>query len=71
MPTPKDWQRYVAGLEAIYKRIFQIRNGRPVNLRTYTRYLPAISHVRARSKTLAALGHAKAKPRREPRAPNA
>ena len=42
--TPKDWQRYIAGLEAIYERIFQIRNGRPVILRTNTWYVPAISH---------------------------
>jgi lysophospholipase L1-like esterase len=43
--TRADWQRYTAGLETVYRRIFQIRNGKPVILRTGNWYVPTISHA--------------------------
>jgi len=42
---PQLWTKYVAGLKAIYKRIFEIRKGRPVILRTAHWYVPVISHA--------------------------
>jgi hypothetical protein len=41
------WPKYIAGLKAIYKRIFEIRKGAPVILRTYTYYVPVIAHAPA------------------------
>ena len=42
---PKAWPKYIAALKAIYKRIFEIRKGVPVIMRTYTMYVPVISHA--------------------------
>lgn len=41
---PRTWQPYVATLKAIYKRIFAIRKGKPVILRTANWYVPIIYH---------------------------
>ena len=40
---PRTWRQYIAGLKAIYGRIFEIRNGKPVIMRTNNWYAPAIS----------------------------
>ena len=42
---PQVWTRYATTLKAIYKRIFAIRKGRPVILRTNNWYVPVISHA--------------------------
>jgi len=42
---PKTWQQYIAGLKGIYRRIFEIRHGRPVILRTNNYYVPTIAHA--------------------------
>lgn len=42
---PQVWTKYVATLKAIYKRIFAIRKGRPVILRTNNWYVPVIYHA--------------------------
>jgi hypothetical protein len=39
---PGIWRPYVATLKAIYKRIFEIRNGKPVILRTANWYVPVL-----------------------------
>ena len=44
---PQVWQKYIPALKAIYKRIFQIRKGAPVIMRTYTMYVSWISHAPA------------------------
>lgn len=44
-PAPRAWQPYVATLKAIYARIFEIRKGKPVILRTANWYVPIISHA--------------------------
>lgn len=38
---------YIAALKAIYKRIFEIRKGAPMILRSYTYYVPVIAHAPA------------------------
>ena len=38
------WPKFIAGMKAIYKRIFEIRQGKPVILRTTTMYVPVIHH---------------------------
>jgi hypothetical protein len=40
---PRAHRQYIAVLKAIYRRIFEIRNGRPVIMRTNNWYAPAIS----------------------------
>jgi len=40
---PRAWPKYIAGMKAIYKRIFEIRRGKPVILRTYTYYVSWLS----------------------------
>jgi hypothetical protein len=42
---PQTWRAYVATLKAIYKRIFELRTGKPVILRTADWYEPVISHA--------------------------
>lgn len=42
---PQTWTKYVATMKAIYKQVFAIRKGTPVILRTYTAYVPIISHA--------------------------
>lgn len=42
---PQAWPKFIAGMKAIYKRIFEIRNGKPVILRTTTMYVPVIHHA--------------------------
>lgn len=42
---PQTWRPYVATLKAIYKRIFELREGKPVVLRTANWYEPVISHA--------------------------
>lgn len=42
--TARQWQKYIATVKAIYKRIFAIRNGKPVILRTANWYVPVIAH---------------------------
>lgn len=42
---PKAWPKYIAAMKAIYKRIFEIRKGAPVIMRTYTMYAPTIAHA--------------------------
>ncbi|HSC48724.1 MAG TPA: hypothetical protein VLD16_00565 [Gaiellaceae bacterium] len=42
---PQVWTKYAITLKAIYKRIFAIRKGRPVILRTNNWYVPIISHA--------------------------
>jgi hypothetical protein len=44
---PQAWPKYIAALKGIYKRIFQIRKGAPVILRTYTYYVPVLFHAPA------------------------
>ena len=44
---PKPLRPYVATLKAIYKRIFEIRRGKPVIMRTANWYAPAIWHAPA------------------------
>jgi hypothetical protein len=44
---PRTWRPYVAALKAIYARIFEIRKGKPVILRTANWYVPNISHAPA------------------------
>ena len=39
---PQLWVKYVPALKAIYKRIFQIRKGKPVILRTANWYVPVL-----------------------------
>jgi len=39
---PQAWPKYIAKMKAIYRRIFEIRNGKPVILRTTTLYVPVI-----------------------------
>jgi hypothetical protein len=39
---PQAWPKFIAGMKAIYKQIFAIRNGEPVILRTTTQYVPFI-----------------------------
>ena len=39
---PRTWRPYIAALKAIYRRIFEIRGGKPVNVRTSNWYAPAI-----------------------------
>ena len=39
---PEAWPKYIAALKAIYKRVFEIRKGKPVILRTTTVYVPVI-----------------------------
>lgn len=39
----QDWSSYITGVKAMYKRIFQIRNGKPVILRTSNWYAAAIA----------------------------
>ncbi|MGH3083629.1 MAG: hypothetical protein ACRDNP_06130 [Gaiellaceae bacterium] len=39
---PQLWVKYVPALKAIYKRIFQIRKGKPVILRTANWYVPEL-----------------------------
>lgn len=41
----KSSGRYIAALKAIYKRIFAIRKGAPVILRTYNTYAPVIAQA--------------------------
>jgi hypothetical protein len=43
--SPRTWRPYVATLKAIYKRIFELRKGKPVILRTANWYVPEISHA--------------------------
>ena len=43
--TPRTWRPYVATLKTIYKRIFELRKGKPVILRTANWYVPMISHA--------------------------
>lgn len=40
----RSWRPYVATLKAIYKRIFELRAGKPVILRTANWYVPMVSH---------------------------
>jgi hypothetical protein len=42
---PQLWTKYVPALKAIYKRIFQIRKGKPVILRAPNMYNPVISQA--------------------------
>jgi hypothetical protein len=42
---PRAWPKYIAEMKAIYKRIFEIRKGKPVILRTTTAYVPVIHHA--------------------------
>jgi lysophospholipase L1-like esterase len=44
---PQAWPKYIAALKGIYKRIFDIRKGAPVILRTYTYYVPVLFHAPA------------------------
>ena len=44
-PSAREWAGYISGLKAIYKRIFAIRNGKPVILRTGNWYVPVIAHT--------------------------
>ena len=44
---PQAWPKYIAAMKAIYKRIFEIRKGAPVILRTYTYYVPVLYHAPA------------------------
>jgi hypothetical protein len=41
------WPKYIATLKAIFKRIFAIRKGAPVILRTANWYVPTIAHASA------------------------
>ena len=41
----KPSAKYIATLEAIYKRIFAIRKGAPVILRTYNTYVPVVAQA--------------------------
>jgi hypothetical protein len=43
---PQLWVKYVPALKAIYKRIFEIRKGKPVILRTANWYVPVIGRYR-------------------------
>ena len=43
---PRYWRPYVVALKAIYKRIFELRNGRPVILRTANWYVPIVSRMK-------------------------
>ena len=40
---PRSWVKYVAAVKEIYKRIFQLRQGEPVILRTANWYVPVIA----------------------------
>ena len=45
LPRPvglRVWPKYIAAMKAIYKRIFEIRSGKPVILRATTMYVPVI-----------------------------
>ena len=42
---PPAWPKYIATVKAIYKRIFEIRKGAPVIMRTYTMYVPVLYHA--------------------------
>jgi len=42
---PQTWRPYVVTLKAIYKRIFELRNGKQAILRTANWYVPMISHA--------------------------
>jgi hypothetical protein len=44
---PHAWPKCIAALKGIYKRIFEIREGAPVILRTYTYYVPVLFHAPA------------------------
>ena len=44
---PQAWTKYIAAMKATYKRIFEIRKGAPVILRTYTSYVPVLYHAPA------------------------
>ena len=39
---PQAWPKFIVTMKAIYKQIFEIRNGKPVILRTTTPYVPVI-----------------------------
>ena len=41
--TAATWQPYASALKAVYRRIFAIREGRPVVLRTYNLYVPILT----------------------------
>jgi hypothetical protein len=40
---PQAWGKYVPALKAIYRRIFEIRKGKPVILRTANWYVPVLA----------------------------
>lgn len=42
---PQAWTKYITTLKAIYGRIFEIRNGKPVILRTANWYVPIIAQA--------------------------
>jgi hypothetical protein len=42
---PRTYRQYIAALKAIYRRIFDIRNGRPVIMRANNWYAPAIAQA--------------------------
>lgn len=44
---PQAWPKYIAAMKSIYKRIFEIRKGAPVIMRTYTYYVPVLYHAPA------------------------
>jgi hypothetical protein len=44
-PTAREWAGYVGGLKAIYRRIFAIRKGKSVILRTGNWYTPTIAQA--------------------------